>query len=74
VQDRKLVDVTIGGQPLDDDKTYSGATNSYFAGSALKGLTTEDTGKPRLETLISYIRQKGTVRPAYDGRRVVIRN
>lgn len=74
LQDRKLVDVTIGGQPLDDDKTYTGVTNSYFAGSALKGIPTEDTGKPRLDTLIAYIRQKGTVRPAYDGRRVVIRN
>jgi 5'-nucleotidase/UDP-sugar diphosphatase len=73
VQNRKLVEVTIGGQPLDDGKTYSGVTNSYFAGSALKGLATKDTGKPRLDVLIAYIRQKGTISPAYDGRRVVIR-
>jgi 5'-nucleotidase / UDP-sugar diphosphatase len=71
VENGKLVEVTIGGRPLEDDKTYSGATNSYFAGAALKGMTTTDTGKPRLDTLIAYIRKKGTVAPAYDGRRVV---
>ena len=75
VQDRKLVEVTICGQPLEDDKTYTGVTNSYFAGyEALKGLSKQDTGKPRLETVASYIRQQKTVRPSYDGRRVVIRN
>ena len=59
------------GEPLDDARTYSGVTNSYFAGSALKGVTVEDTGKPRLDVLIAYIREKGTVQPSYDGRRVV---
>ena len=71
VQNRQLADVTIGGQPLVDDRTYSGVTNSYFAGYALKGLGAQDTGKPRLDTLIAYIRRKGTIQPAYDGRRVV---
>jgi 5'-nucleotidase / UDP-sugar diphosphatase len=77
LQNRKLVEVTIAGQPLDDAKTYSGVTNSYFASGPLKGLgmtATEDTAKPRLDTLIAYIRQRGTVSPAYDGRRVVIRD
>jgi len=73
VQDRKLVEATIAGQPLDDTKTYSGVTNSYFAGTALKGMAMKDTGRPRLETLIAYIRKKGTIAPAYDGRRVVVR-
>jgi 5'-nucleotidase / UDP-sugar diphosphatase len=72
LENRQLVEVTIGGQPLDDARTYSGVTNSYFAGFALKGLTVKDTGKPRLDTLIQYIRSKGTVRPAYDGRRIVV--
>jgi len=71
VQNRELVDVSIGGQPLDDNRTYTGVTNSYFAGYALKGLSLQDTGKPRIDTLIAYIRQKGTIRPAYDGRRIV---
>ena len=71
VQNRELVEVTINGEPLDDARTYNGVTNSYFAGSALKGVTVQDTGKPRLDVLVSYIREKGTVQPSYDGRRVV---
>ena len=69
----QLVEVSIGGRPLEDDALYTGVTNSYFAGFALKGMKVEDTKKARLDTLIEYIRKKGTVRPAYDGRRVVIR-
>ena len=75
LENKDLVDVTIGGQPLDDARVYSGVTNSYFAGVALKGLTTlQDTGKARLDVLVDYIRKKGTVRPAYDGRRIVSSN
>ena len=74
VQDRKLVEASIGGRPLRDDKTYSGATNSYFAGFALKGMQTRNTGKTRLDTVIDYIRRKGTVQPSYDGRRIVVRD
>ena len=73
LQNKELVEVTIGGQALDDARVYSGVTNSYFAGFALKGATdVHDTGKPRLDALIAYIREKGTIRPAYDGRRIVI--
>jgi 5'-nucleotidase len=75
LENKVLAEATIGGQPLDDSRTYSGVTNSYFAGFALKGNTTaQDTGKARLDVLVSYIRQKGTVRPAYDGRRMVVSN
>jgi 5'-nucleotidase len=73
VQAKELLEVTIGGQPVDDSRTYTGVTNSYFAGFALKGMSAiQDTGKPRLDTLIQYIREKGTIRPLYDGRRIVI--
>jgi 2',3'-cyclic-nucleotide 2'-phosphodiesterase (5'-nucleotidase family) len=72
LQNRELSEVTIGGSPLDDAKTYAGVTNSYFAGFALKGFATADTKKPRLDILIDYIRAKGTIRPAYDGRRIVV--
>jgi 5'-nucleotidase len=66
-------DVTVGGQPLDENRTYTGATNSYFAQSALKGIEVKDTGLARLDVVMNYIRKKGTVKPAYDGRRVVVR-
>jgi 5'-nucleotidase / UDP-sugar diphosphatase len=72
LQNRELTEVTVGGQPLDESRTYNGVTNSYFAGFALKGFTFKDTGKARLDTLIQYIRTKGTVRPSYDGRRIVV--
>jgi 5'-nucleotidase / UDP-sugar diphosphatase len=72
LQNKALAEVTIGGQPLDDAKTYTGVTNSYFAGVALKGFTVTDTKRARVDVLIEYIRTKGTVRPAYDGRRIVV--
>jgi len=72
VQGRQLMEATVGGEPLDDNRTYSGVTNSYFAGYALRGIETQDTGKPRIDALISYIRGKGSIQPALDGRRVVI--
>jgi len=72
IEDRELVDATVGGAPIVDDRVYTGASNSYFAGFALKGFQVQDTGKPRLDVLIDYVRAKGTVRPSYDGRRAVI--
>lgn len=72
LNDRQVVEATIGGVPIEDDKVYSGATNSYFAGSALRGISQENTGRSRLDVLTSYVKNKGTVTPAYDGRRVVI--
>lgn len=68
----QLTEVTVGGQPLDDNRIYTGASNFYMAGGALKGIETADTGKLRLDVLIQYIRKKGTVQPSYDGRRVII--
>jgi hypothetical protein len=64
--------VTVGGQPVDDNRVYTGATNSYFAGSAMKGIEVKDTGKLRLDVVIDQIRKKGMVRPVYDSRRIII--
>ena len=72
VENGELLDVLVNGKPLQDNRRYTGATNSFFAGSALKGVEVKDTGKQRLEVLTNYIRHKGTIHPAYDGRRVVI--
>jgi 5'-nucleotidase len=68
----ELVEATIGGKAIDENRIYSGASNSYFAAFALKGLAVEDTGKVRVDVLIDYIRRKGTVTPALDSRRVVV--
>jgi 5'-nucleotidase / UDP-sugar diphosphatase len=74
LENGELLEVLVNGKPLQDDRQYTGATNSYFADTALKRarIKFQDTGKQRLEVLIAYIRQKGTIRPVYDGRRVVI--
>jgi 2',3'-cyclic-nucleotide 2'-phosphodiesterase (5'-nucleotidase family) len=70
--DGKLEDATIGGVPIEDGRTYACATNSYFAGFALKGIAPQATGRTRLDVVTAYLREKGSVTPAYDGRRVVI--
>jgi 2',3'-cyclic-nucleotide 2'-phosphodiesterase (5'-nucleotidase family) len=67
-----ITEVTIAGQPVDDDRVYTGATNTYFAEYALKGVEVVNTGKLRRDMVIEQIRKKGTVKPIYDGRRVVI--
>jgi 5'-nucleotidase len=72
IEGNRLIQASIAGRPIQDSRIYTGSTNSYFAGIALKGIQFKDTGKPRLDSVISVIRKKGTVTPAYDGRRVVI--
>jgi len=70
--DGTLEEATIGGAPIEDGRTYTAATNSYFAAFALKEVAQEDTGRLRADVVSNYLREKGTVTPAYDGRRVVI--
>jgi 5'-nucleotidase len=72
MENGELIEVTVNGKSVQDNQTYTGATNSYFARKALKDLEVHDTKRPRLDVLIDYIRQKGTIHPVYDGRRVVI--
>jgi 5'-nucleotidase/UDP-sugar diphosphatase len=72
LENGRLTEFTIGGQPVADDRVYSGATNSFLAERALKGTESVNTGKIRREVIIDYIRKKGTVKPVYDGRRVVV--
>jgi 2',3'-cyclic-nucleotide 2'-phosphodiesterase (5'-nucleotidase family) len=62
---------TVGGKPLEDNKTYSGVTNSFFARTALKGINSKDTSRQRRDVLTEYIRKKGTVAPVYDSRRII---
>lgn len=73
LENGELKNVTVAGEPVDDNRIYTGCTNTYFAGYALKGIEFTNTGKLRRDVFIEQIRKKGTVRPSYDGRRVVIR-
>lgn len=72
LEDDELIEVSVNGQPLQNDRLYSGASNSFFAERAFKGTQYQDTRKPRLEVLSEYIRKKGMVHPSYDGRRIVV--
>jgi 2',3'-cyclic-nucleotide 2'-phosphodiesterase (5'-nucleotidase family) len=72
VEGNRLVESSINGKPIEDDRVYSGATNSYWAPFILSGITDKtDTGKARLDVVLEYIRKKGTIHPSYDGRRVL---
>jgi 5'-nucleotidase/UDP-sugar diphosphatase len=73
IEGARLVEASVGGQPIDDDRSYSGATNSYFSGIALAGIELQKTGRLRADVLTEYVRKKGTVTPTYDGRRVLVR-
>jgi 5'-nucleotidase / UDP-sugar diphosphatase len=72
VTNGQLVEAAIGGRPVEDKRTYSGATNSYFSNLALKGIVQENTDRQRLAVVTEYVRQKQTLTPAYDGRRVIV--
>ncbi|MCA1996075.1 MAG: 5'-nucleotidase C-terminal domain-containing protein, partial [Armatimonadetes bacterium] len=72
IEGGKLVEASIAGEPIQDDQTYVGAANSYFANYALKDYGYQDTGRSRLQVLVDYVRGKGRILPTYDGRRVVI--
>jgi len=71
IENKQLVEATINGEPIEDDRVYKGAANSYFAGTQMKDHKVVDTGKGRLQTIIDYIKKHGQVKPLYDGRRVV---
>ena len=72
IEGGQLSEVTVGGKPVSDAQVYTGVSNSFMAGTALKGIEVTDTKKVRLEVLVEYIRKKGTVRPVYDGRRMIL--
>ncbi len=71
IENGKLVNAMVQGQPIKNNRIYTGATNSYFAAMFMKGISVKDTGKPRIEIIKSYIRKQGIVKPVYDGRRVI---
>lgn len=71
IENGKLVEATVQGRPIINDRIYTGAANSYFAGSSMKGIGVKNTGKQRIDVIIDYIRKQKTVTPSYDGRRVI---
>ncbi len=72
IEEGVVAEVMVGDKPLDEARIYSGAANSFFARNSLKGIEIRDTRKKRLDVLAEHIRKKGTVRPAFDGRRIIL--
>ncbi|RJQ84630.1 MAG: bifunctional metallophosphatase/5'-nucleotidase [Desulfobacteraceae bacterium] len=72
VEAGRLLEATCAGEPVSDAKVYTGATNSFYAGILPKECVVHDTGRKRLQVLMDHIRQKGSVAPAYDGRRIIV--
>jgi 2',3'-cyclic-nucleotide 2'-phosphodiesterase (5'-nucleotidase family) len=72
IEDGAITEVTVGGKSLSESRLYSGATNSFFARNYLKAVHVQNSGKQPLNVLADYIRKKGTVRPVFDGRRIIV--
>ena len=72
----RVVEVEVGGAPLDPGRTYTVATNDYMAGGgdgyASLGngrLLIDASGATLMATMVmDYVEAKGTVAPAVDGR------
>ncbi len=73
VDDDKLVEASVNGKPIEDDRTYKGSTNSYFAGTpVVRDIPNKvDTREIRFEVLRRYLKKQQTITPAYDGRRIL---
>jgi 5'-nucleotidase / UDP-sugar diphosphatase len=72
IEGKQLVETSVGGKPVVDTQVYTAVSNSYMAGTALKGIEVVDTKRVRADVVIEYIRKKGTVHPVTDGRRVIL--
>jgi 5'-nucleotidase len=72
----RVVEVTIGGSPLDDAKTYTLATTTFLShggdGYAVlksaKVLTSEEDGPISAIIVMNAIQAAGTIAPGVDGR------
>lgn len=69
----RVVEATINGQPIEDNRVYVGSTNSFYAGQPALAdiLEKTDTKRARLDALLQYVRERRVIRPSYDGRRQI---
>ena len=72
----RVISVTIGGKPLDKNKTYTLATNDYIANGgdgykvlkSAKVLIDKSAGTLLATTVMDYIAAKGKISPRAEGR------
>ena len=73
---KRVVEIKVGGQPLDPNKTYKVATNEYVASGGDgfeilkkgKQLIDESSAKLMATQVIDYVAAKKTVSPKVEGR------
>jgi 5'-nucleotidase len=73
---QRVVRVVVGGEPLDPERRYKLATNSYTAGggdgyamlATAKPLVFPEDGPGLAETLLEAIERTGVIAPATEGR------
>jgi 5'-nucleotidase len=68
-----VVDVKVGGQPLELERTYTAAINAFLAEggegfSALAAAPRAPSSILDIEALVQYISQRKTISPVLDGR------
>jgi 2',3'-cyclic-nucleotide 2'-phosphodiesterase (5'-nucleotidase family) len=72
VENRTLIEATIAGKPIDDDATYTGITTDYLLNIMTRYVTDVKPSKVAYrDSVADYIKSKGTISPALDGRREV---
>ena len=72
IEGGKLAYAAVGNRTINDTRMYTVSTNSFFANAALKDIKVKDSGRTRFAIVEESIRQAGTVKPVFDGRRVII--
>lgn len=71
---QRVLSVTVGGKPLDSDRTYRVVTNSYLAagggeyGVFLEGTNVEDSYLPLRDVIADYVRRHSPVDARVEGR------
>lgn len=73
---KRVVEIKVGGQPLDPNKIYKVATNEYVAGGGDgfdvlkkgKQMIDESSAKLMASQVIDYVTAKKTVSPKVEGR------
>ncbi|WFA08614.1 5'-nucleotidase C-terminal domain-containing protein [Tissierella sp. Yu-01] len=73
----RIVEVTVGGEPLDLEKTYKLVTNDFMAAGGdgytmFEGKTFVGEGGLLSDVLVDYVKAQGEVNPAVEGRITVI--
>ncbi len=73
-EDKRLLNVIVNGEEIDNDKEFLVATNSFIAAGGdgfvtfTKGKDIKDTGKKLLDAEMEYFRQNSPVKAELEGR------